>query len=228
MTRLPNEPIAALNRVRVIDNQERLVELASVLPVLRDFAVPFARESVARMLDLAQSHLPRGLNLGLREAWRSIERQKFVYDRYFEKLRLEDPRRSYATLRRMTNRFYAPYDQKAPPGHTTGGAVDVWLLDARNEPIDLHGEGERFLNAPTFKPGLPAPISEGRKVLFDALVRAGFTNCRDEWWHYSYGDSAWAVRLGLTECKYGFAPLLPEVYRAKDDAYFADVLAKEG
>src|SRR5262249_28504890 len=30
-------------------------------------------------------------------------------------------------------------------------------------------------------------------------------NCRDEFWHYSWGDSAWAVRVGESECPYGWA-----------------------
>jgi zinc D-Ala-D-Ala dipeptidase len=29
------------------------------------------------------------------------------------------------------------------------------------------------------------------------------SNCRDEYWHWSYGDSAWAVRVGAVEACYG-------------------------
>lgn len=228
MIQLPREPIAALNRVRLRENGEPLVEIANDLKVLREFAVPFVREGVAKRLNDAAKNLPPKYRIGLREGWRSIERQKFVYDRYFEKLKRENPNASYATLRRMTNRFYAPYDQKAPPGHSTGGAVDVWLLDENGEPIDLHGQGDRFANAPTFRAGLPKEIVEGRRMLFDAMIAAGFTNCRDEWWHYSYGDAAWAVRLNKTECPYGFAPLPENLYRDKDEAFIADVIAREG
>ena len=42
-------------------------------------------------------------------------------------------------------------------------------------------------------------------ILVDAMLGAGFSNCRDEWWHYSYGDAGWAVRMGFDECFYGIA-----------------------
>lgn len=225
--RLPREPIAALNRIKLRESGEPLVEISSLIPILREHAVPYVRRGVAERLEIAISNLPSGFKLGLREAWRSIERQKFVFDRYFEKLREQFPTLPYSTLRRMTMRFYAPYDQKAPPGHATGGAIDVWLLDASGEPIDLDGEGDRFANAPTFKPGLPKEIAEGREILFRAMTSAGFTNCRDEWWHYSYGDAAWAVRTGAKECFYGYAPLDETIYRKKDEAYFTETLSAE-
>lgn len=224
MLRLPREPIAALNRIKLRESGEPLVDISSLLPILREHAVPFARRGVAERLEIALRNLPSGLGLGLREAWRSIERQKFVFDGYFEKLRELHPALPYSTLRRLTMRFYAPCDQKAPPGHSTGGAIDVWLLDASGEPIDLHGQGDRFASAPTFKPGLPKYIAEGRAILFSAMTSAGFTNCRDEWWHYSYGDAAWAVRVGSSECFYGYAPLEEKHYRTKDEAYFAEIL----
>jgi D-alanyl-D-alanine dipeptidase len=219
------EPVSALNRIRLIECGEPLVPIAGLLPLLRQHSVPYARESVVRMLADAIDRLPAGYGLGLREAWRSIERQKFVYDRYFEKLREEHPDWPLSALRRAANRFYAPYDQAAPPGHSTGGAIDVWLTDANGGAIDLHGPGDRFANAPTFAPGLPEETRRGRSILFSAMTDAGFTNCLDEWWHYSYGDAAWAVRTGRAECQYGFAPLPPELYAAQDDAYIADVLA---
>jgi len=48
--------------------------------------------------------------------------------------------------------------------------------------------------------------------LVDAMLSVGFSNCRDEWWHYSYGDAGWAVRMGETECRYGIAYLEPDEY----------------
>src|SRR5438034_8458022 len=43
-----------------------------------------------------------------------------------------------------------------------------------------------------------------RMQMVEAMLSAGYSNCRDEYWHYSYGDSAWAVRVGETECPYGY------------------------
>lgn len=48
--------------------------------------------------------------------------------------------------------------------------------------------------------------------MFDAMTDAGFSNCRDEWWHYSYGDAGWAVRLEKPACFYGLVQLDPKLY----------------
>ena len=31
-------------------------------------------------------------------------------------------------------------------------------------------------------------------MIYEAIT-GRVSNCRDEWWHYSYGDAGWAVRL---------------------------------
>lgn len=217
------EPIAALNRVRLIECGEPLVNLGLVIPdfkVLRTSAIPWARAGVVERLAAARRAIAP-YDIGLREAWRSLERQKFIYDHYFNSL---SPQISFATRRRLANRFFAPYDQKAPPGHSTGAAIDVWLLDERGEPIPLDGPGRRFKSAPTFSAKLPAAIREKRLVLHDAMTSAGFTNCRDEWWHYSFGDAGWAVRCASPECIYGSLQPPLEEYEEKDRAFFEEFL----
>lgn len=219
----PAEPIAALNRVRLVECGEPLVDLRRHLPglrILRESAVPWAREGVADRLALVRKHLAP-YDIGLREAWRSPERQRFLYDYYFKSL---DPSKAYATRRRLANRFFAPYDQKAPPGHSTGAAVDVWLLDEHGESIPLDGQGKRFRSAPTFSPRLPQGVRELRLLLHDAMFDAGFTNCRDEWWHYSFGDAGWAVRAGQPQCIYGTLYPHADEFEPKDRTFVEEFL----
>lgn len=219
----PPEPIAALNKIVHLENGEPLVDLTGFVPqvpVLRETAVPWARETVAKMLKRAvKSVAPYGI--GLREAWRSPERQKFIYDWYFNGL---SPEMSLATRRRMANRFFAPYDQKAPPGHSTGAALDVWLIDKDGTPLELHGPGKRFGSAPTFSTDLTKDIREKRRILYEAMMDSGFTNCRDEWWHYSYGDAGWAVRSGSKTCIYGTVRPDPQAYVEKDRIFIEEFL----
>jgi len=224
------EPIGLLNRVRLKELGEPLVHLRRACPgirVLRSTAVPYLRERVAGMLQRARQSLAPDYDIGVREAWRSLERQRLIYDTYFERLRRERPELPYAALRRLANRYFAPYDQKAPPGHSTGGAVDVWLLDARGKPIDLHGPGERFASSATFQPDLPKEILDLRLLLYRALTKEGFTNCKDEWWHYSFGDAAWAVRSGRKTCIYGYIEPPRSAYRAKDLRFRKEFLTKQ-
>ncbi|HET6645050.1 MAG TPA: M15 family metallopeptidase [Fimbriimonadales bacterium] len=209
-----------------METQEPLVDLRVYMPdlqILRDTSVPWVRQSVAEMLSNAR-RLLGSYDIGLREGWRSPQRQQFLYDRYFDSLRKLNPEWTHATLRRMTNRFFAPYDQPAPPGHSTGAAVDVWLLNGDGEPFDLSGRGERFRSAPTFSPLVPKETRRLRGVLHDAMAAAGFTNCRDEWWHYSYGDAGWAVRAGRPMCMFGTHYPPTEAYEDADRAFVENFL----
>jgi D-alanyl-D-alanine dipeptidase len=221
------EPVAALDGIRLVECGEPLVDIREAipdLPVLRDSAVPWARESVVEMLANARRLLPPGFGLGLREAWRSLERQKLIYDAYFAHLVATKPGAPLATLRRMANRFFAPYYRKAPPGHSTGGAVDVWLIAPSGEPVDLSIPGSRFQSAPTFSTHVPADVRRKRLTLHDAMAAAGFTNCRDEWWHFSYGDAGWAVRTGRRACIYGAVAPPKAEYEEKDAAFGQEFL----
>ena len=43
----------------------------------------------------------------------------------------------------------------------------------------------------------------GRALLRGAMARSGLTNYPAEWWHWSYGDQAWAYRGGHPAALYG-------------------------
>ena len=211
------EPIGALNRIRECDKGEPLVDLRIASPsvrLLRPQVIPYARENVAAMCEAAAKKLPAGFYLGLVEAWRPLERQQRIYDFFLRSAREVYPDRGYASLRRTILRWVAPPDQKAPPGHCTGAAVDVHLIDENNERIDVISPYEFFEAAPTYVFGLTEEARRNRYVLVDAMLAAGFSNCRDEWWHYSFGDAGWAVRTGEPDCFYGVATLPRELYEA--------------
>jgi D-alanyl-D-alanine dipeptidase len=164
------------------------------------------------MCEEAARSLPSGIYLGLVEGWRPIQRQQRIYDFVYKCAREAFPERNHAALRRTVCRWVAPTDQKAPPGHCTGAAVDVWLVDENNEALDVTSPYDRFQAAPTYTLGLSAEAQYNRDLLINAMLSVGFSNCRDEWWHYSYGDAGWAVRLGHDHCVYGLANLeLPEI-----------------
>ncbi len=214
------EPIEALNRIREVENGEPLVDIREWAPsvrLLRPQVIPYVRKSVAEMCERSAQQLPRGIHLGLVEGWRPIERQQRIYDFMWEAAVAAYPERSHASLRRTVCRWVAPTDQKAPPGHCTGAAVDVWLVDDGNEVIDVTSPYDRFHAAPTYALGLSEAAQSNREMLVEAMLSVGFSNCRDEWWHYSFGDAGWAVRLGKGECFYGLArlnsPLLEEYER---------------
>lgn len=218
------EPIRALNRIREVENGEPLVALAEASPsvsVIRDSVIPFLRRSVAEKLESAARSLPEGYRIGVVDAWRPFERQVRIFEWMWRSLEEVRPELPYAAKRRLICRFVAPTDQKAPPGHTTGAAVDVNLIDAEGQVIDVTSPFERLEGAPTYVFGLTQEAFQNRMTLVEAMLAAGFSNCRDEWWHYSYGDAGWAVRMDLDECFYGRIDLEPSFYEQQEAEWLA-------
>jgi D-alanyl-D-alanine dipeptidase len=199
------EPIAALNAVRERECGEPLVDIRRHCPriIVARRCVPFLRATVADKLNAAADALPPGWHLSARTCLRTLAMQRALFDRYFFELTEKHPDWSYATRRRQTCRFFAPYDQKAPPGHCTGAAVDVHLHHPGGRKADLTSPLTGWKAARSLVPGLSDRAWKHREILFDAMIGAGFSNCREEFWHYSYGDAGWAVRVGAKECVYG-------------------------
>ncbi len=212
------EPIRALNRIRELENNEPLVDLREVAPaarIARDTVIPFVRRRVAEMVQEAAVSLPEGIYLGIVDAWRPFVRQVRIYEWMMGNVEVAFPDMPYAQRRRKVCRWVAPVDQKAPPGHCTGAAVDILLLDEQNEPLDLTAPFERFAASPTWTLGLTEEAARNRFMMVDAMLNVGFSNCRDEYWHYSWGDAGWAVRMGETECVYGLVELPEEIWAVK-------------
>lgn len=207
------EPIAALNRVKILEKgaiyeeKEPLVDIRMFCPkvaIVKERVCPFLRVRAATMLNAAQERLPEGYQLRVSTALRTLTMQKRGWDAYFQRMKDEHPEWKLPTLRRATNKYYAPYDQPAPPGHTTGGAIDVAVLDPEGKTLDMIAPTTGWEAAYTWSDKISAEAKANRMMMVEAMLGAGFSNCRDEYWHYSWGDSAWAVRVGQTECPYGF------------------------
>lgn len=213
------EPIRALNRIMEQEGGEPLVDLRAAAPsvaIVRPQTIPFCRRAVAEMMEKAAKTLRGGFKLGVVDAWRPIERQQRIYDFMLRSAMEAYPTRSHASLRRTICRWVAPTDQKAPPGHCTGGALDVWLLTESGEPADVTSPYGRFRAARTYSLGLSPEAHKNRMLLVETMLGLGFSNCRDEWWHYSYGDAGWAVRVGSPTCIYGLASLDGDIYAEQE------------
>lgn len=208
----PREPgIGRLCRVPTVDNGEPLVDLREACPELDIVACPtFAREGIAWMLNQAQALLPAGNRIRVGTALRTLQQQSDGYWGHFNKLREKHPEWPLATLRREANKFWHPPDTRAVPGHCTGGAVDVTLLGPDGEPLDMtSARREGRDTTPTYSAWLTDAARANRELLIRVMTGAGFTNCYDEWWHWSYGDAGWACRLGQPHALYGMVTDVP-------------------
>lgn len=213
------EPVHLLDRVKLVETGEPLVDITVACPgviVLRPQVIPYLREGVAKMLDEASKSLPQGFHLGVIDAWRPFARQVRIYEFVTRCAREAFPNRDGAALKRTVNRWVAPIDRKSPPGHCTGAAVDVFLVDSEGNELDVVSPFTRFLAGPTYSFGLSEVAQTNRNLLVGCMLGAGFSNCRDEYWHYSFGDAGWAVRTGEGQCRYGLIDLPSHLYEEQE------------
>lgn len=201
---------ARVAAVPIADNGEELIDVrgAGLLvdetraSIQRISESPFLIRSgvLSRLLE-AESRLPHGDRLQVKEGWRPIEVQAEIYDHHLRMLRAERPGATEESLRADAIRYVAPPDG-APP-HSTGGAIDVVVLRG-GLPLDMgSGFNEPGERAAMAARGIGPGERRNRARLAAAMEAAGFVNYPHEWWHWSYGERYWAFSLGRPAAIYG-------------------------
>ena len=209
----PSEPTPALRPIPIEENGEPLVEFTAEpyrleldRPRFHYRREPFARQGLAERLVLARERLrEQGYGLLIVECWRPPFIQRRMFRAVEAQFRPRYPNASPEELRKIVEMYSAPDDPEAPPPHTTGGAVDLWLAGPDGMPADLHTPFA--WDAPASfdfaAKGLSREARSNRDRLAAALEEFGLTNYPSEYWHYSYGDQGWAYRGGHPAAVYG-------------------------
>lgn len=74
--------------------------------------------------------------------------------------------------------------------HSRGTALDLTLLDAHGEELDMGtGFDAMRIESEHFHPGLPVEVQRNRMLLLGVMHGAGFTHIKSEWWHYELPGS---------------------------------------
>ncbi len=173
----------------------------------------YARKSVIKNLNQAQKNLPKGFYLRVKDAYRPTEIQKNYYKKEYKRLKKRFPKWTDAQIKKVQDTLVYPPDQKNPP-HTTGGALDITLTKSfktgKSIPMEIKSLSKHLQNK-TLNKDLPNYIKRNRKILYDAMQKAGFSNYPEEWWHWSFGDQLWALTCNKKYAIYGKVPqeLLP-------------------
>ncbi|MDX2239931.1 MAG: M15 family metallopeptidase [Leptolyngbyaceae cyanobacterium bins.302] len=172
---------------------------------------PFwVRQGVCDRLLLAQAHLQRqhpGWNILIFDAFRPLAVQQFMVDYTFADtvqqrgLSLEaltDWQRQ--DLYEQVYEFWAlpDPDPTRPPPHSTGGAVDVTLVNQLGEQVDM-GSAIDEISPRSYPNHYATSTSQAeqrfhqhRAWLNQVMTQAGFKRHPQEWWHFCYGDQLWA------------------------------------
>ena len=149
----------------------------------------YLRCGVVERLHVAQGKLDAlkaGYKLKIFDAYRPIEVQIYMI--------------KYDTLRyskEIADKFWSPISDDValnPPPHSTGGALDLSIVDDKGVELDMGTTIDEFVEATQsdFK-NLSSTCRANRALLFELMSFAGFTQLPTEWWHFSYGDQIWAV-----------------------------------
>jgi D-alanyl-D-alanine dipeptidase len=202
-----------LKGVPIHENGEPLVDFASsgarfarhhtVFPFPR---VHLLRKGVVARLAEAVRALPAGWALEIIEGFRPIEVQRLQYEagrRRFDAMFPDmDPNERAALLEDFT----APADvPEVPPPHSTGGALDVRLLDSGGGEVDLISpfKADEIIHVAAWDASVSAQARANREILRAVMEAGDVTNYPGEFWHWSYGDQGWAYRGGHATAAYG-------------------------
>lgn len=160
----------------------------------------YVRKSVAEMLIRAQELLPSGLSLKIYDAWRPFEVQKDIYDEYYKKISTapENSDKSTDELHALTRTFvsYPDKEKKFSYVHSSGGAVDLTITDSENNELDMGCGFDDFsvLAHTNALENTDLIIQRNnRRLLYNCMIKAGFTNYPFEWWHFDYRDLFWST-----------------------------------
>ncbi len=178
----------------------------------------FLREDVLRRLKLAQEKLlllKRGYKLKIFDAYRPLEVQSFMIEHDKNRLSLEMFDTAFDKLTKekqdevvsIVLSFWSPISKDAalnPPPHSTGGALDLTIVDADGIALDMGTQVDELTEASAsdFYKDSNNLYEKNRDLLKEVMSFASFTQLPTEWWHFSYGEQIWAIDNN-TKAKYG-------------------------
>lgn len=209
-----------VKQIHVKESGEPIVDFRLEFPeLLFDFdrhhvqkeskSISHGRREVGRQLVQAQSLLPKGIKLLVKECHRPMRVQKGFWDGYTRFLCKKFPDWSEDQIYDECSKLNAPLEV-AP--HTTCGAIDLTLVNANGQWLDM---GTEFNASPletqnatyTDAENIGLIAKTNRKVLSGVMTEVGFVNYPTEWWHWSYCDKYWALIKKLPHAIYGSVEL---------------------
>jgi zinc D-Ala-D-Ala dipeptidase len=171
------------------------------------------RKTVYEKLIEAQSLLKEGMFFCLYEAYRSLALQKMLFDNRFKIIQSHHPEWTSDQIFEETTKMVSPVTNKdgsinVPP-HSTGAAVDVYLVNKNGKALDMgiHPadwmEDENDLLSLTNSTNISPEAQRNRQIMSNVLTQVGFVNYPTEYWHWSYGDRYWAYHKNQAHAIYG-------------------------
>ena len=222
------------NQIPIVDNNEKLISIPSEIDFIEPHpylaqGAPYKsrrriwslREGVVSRLVRANNYLQtihKNYSLILYDSWRPIEVQSYMfflaYESECKKRGLElhsNKLNPHPEIVKEVEKFWAypSFDDKCPPPHSTGGAIDLAIKDSSGKLIDMGCEiDDMDISAsPQFYKDRNSKESiiwdDRRNLLKQVMLKFGFVQHPNEWWHFSYGDQLWAWTNKNEQAIYG-------------------------
>ena len=141
----------------------------------------------------------------IRSAWRSFEHQRLLWEDRVDSLKIKYPKRQMEEIEELVSYFIAPPSKSM---HSTGGAVDALIFDLKNDCIMRFGTNDGLtinLNDKCYPyhPYITPEAKKNRKLLIGLFEEEDFVVDIKEYWHFDYGNIAWAIEKGKDHAIYG-------------------------
>ena len=201
--------------IPIEESNEPLVDLAGfgfeIEPAyyksgLSDFPEIYLRKKVAELLAAVRDGLTP-LNFKIWDGWRSREVQHKIYMKYWKTMESEHPDWTEEQLHKQVGTFASiATNPNKIPLHSTGGSVDLTLVDESGVEIDMGTGFDHFgpESAALYfeQDGDNETARDNRRILREALIKSDFRYDEDEWWHFDYGNQIWAAVLDKPKAIY--------------------------
>jgi zinc D-Ala-D-Ala dipeptidase len=235
---LAKRPIPVLDTVQhwqeilLVENSEPLIDLSNPqfnkciivesqyvrMNYLGAIETQFCREQVALRLMQAAALLPMGMRLKIWDAWRPLELQQDIFNRYLQVLTVAHTHLSHEELIQLCLRFVSTpsaHPEKPSP-HYTGGSIDLTIITDDNRELWMGTVFDDFSEKANMRfyeddhhvlSKEDRCARDNRRLLFQVMTTAGFTNYSDEWWHFDFGNQFWGK---ITRCPAFYGPIEPD------------------
>lgn len=200
-------PSMYIRNIPVCENEDILVKISSLGATRIVVSCPeergvLVRKSVLDKLVVASSMLPPDLKLFIRYGYRSVCVQEKFWNDVCVEVKQKNPDFTPDEVESLARKYSALPNGNGP--HQTGGAVDVLIVDKNGNFLDFGSEYCAHNDAtPMHTKSINTEQQKQRKQLRKIMQSVGFSYYPGEWWHFSFGDQAWAAYTGNKCAVYG-------------------------
>ena len=140
------------------------------------------------------------LNFKIWDGWRPREVQLVLYMNFWATVEAQHPDWTDDQIRELVGTYVAiASDPKCIPNHSTGGSVDLTLVDVCGAELNMGTGFDHFgpEAAALYYEHLDGneAVRNNRRLLRKSLTHADFRFDEDEWWHFDFGNQIWAMEF---------------------------------